>query len=95
MEIASFLNFLLVVFIFLCRFVRQRSEPGGGAVAEDPYAFPPSTPGMEGPPHPGIRMSVADAFSIPPGTPQPSRMPERQMSMPGKGIDNFFRLFFN
>lgn len=61
------------------RFMRQRSEPGTG---EDPYAFPPATPGMEGPGHP--RMSVADAFNVPPGTPQPVRMPERQMSMPGQ-----------
>ena len=54
-------------------------------MADDPYAFPPGTPGLEGgPPHPGIRMSVANAFSVPPGTPQPPRMPERQMSMPGK-----------
>ena len=65
--------------------MRQMSEPGGASMADDPYAFPPGTPGMEGgPPHPGIRMSVANAFSVPPGTPQPPRMPERQMSMPGK-----------
>ena len=61
------------------RFMRQRSEPGTG---EDPYAFPPATPGMEGSAHP--RLSVADAFNVPPGTPQPVRMPERQMSMPGQ-----------
>ena len=62
--------------------MRQRSEPGTGAMAEESYSFPPGTPNMEGPPHPGGRMSIADAFAVPGGA--PVRMPERQMSMPGE-----------